>query len=495
MSMRLLAGKSRLFHEWRELAVFIFLPADVIWITGWYFLLSGVSEPQVIPDIYWIFVVSNCLAYLVLRLLFAWQAPVALRLALGALGLMIGLWLGENLLVYRTLIFDFETILSDIWTSFRGLRSLSAEFWALAAIILIWVRTIQYTHNPVTQDTIMGRLQFGLFMLLLLVLIFDSLGLTVFLTGLCLYLVLGLPSLGLARIADINLHRGGRRLRFSLDLFLALCGISTVLVVVSAALTILTSTWLSLAIIAVTGGILTIIRFIVEKLVVPLLTLVLASLYKLMEMVFHSEFRSPATVPEFEVIDPFKDVPPLDLNDPATQALQTAQPYFLAFLLVLAVVVIVLMLLRLPRKEGVNRAYDTGEKTGGNVWLQLRKLISKRVQDILEQVSRRVNIRRAVGLFWAARIRWIYHQFELFASRKGFPRQAAVTPMEYQAIVAPLFVDGNEDISLLTNAYQSVRYGELPEKARDVTRVSDAWDRLRHMKKLNTTRIRQHRRR
>ncbi len=164
-------------HTWRELAAFLFLPADVIWMTGWFCLLTDGQATLPVGEIYLTLVLVNVLAYLMLKMLFAWKAPVVLRLALGGLGLLSVAWMGESLLVYQGLIFDFNRILQDIWSSFRGARGLSLEFWSLACCIFLWVRAIFYTRSPVTQDTIMSRLQFGIFMFLILVLIYTGLNL------------------------------------------------------------------------------------------------------------------------------------------------------------------------------------------------------------------------------------------------------------------------------------------------------------------------------
>jgi hypothetical protein len=491
MTSGIMSRRSKPIHAWRELAAFLFLPADLIWMTGWFCLLTEGQKTLPVVGIYLTLVLISILAYLLLRLLFAWKAAVVLRLALGALGLLSVAWLGEGLLVYQSLVFDGSRILGDAWNSFRGARGLSLEFWSLAFGIFIWVRAIFYTRHPVTQDTIMARLQFGIFMFLILVLIYNGLNLGIMLAGLCMLLVFGLTSLGLSRIADINLHRGGRRLLFSWDWFLVLTGISTGLVLIAVMLSLLTGNWLSLGVIALIGGIIAIIRFLVVKLIVPVANIVMAILFYLLQLFYKPEGQAKAVPPELELLDPFRDFEPFKLADPTAEGLKSAQPYVLGILLGLVAVFILVMLLRLPRGESLGDADGAGEKTGGNALKQLRKAISRGLQNAMDRFSKRVNIRRVTGLFRAARIRWIYQQFELLAARKGYPRQAAVTPMEFQSIVAQYFIGGAEDIALLTTAYQSVRYGELPETAAEVTRVVQAWDRLKRQKVIRPPRVRQ----
>jgi hypothetical protein len=491
MTTGALSGRTKLVHTWRELAAFLFLPADVIWMTGWFYLLTDGQATLPVGEIYLTLVLVNVLAYLLLRMLFAWKAPVVLRLALGGLGLLSVAWLGESLLVYQVLTFDFNSILQDIWTSFRGARGLSIEFWSLACGIFLWVRAIFYTRNPVTQDTIMSRMQFGIFMLLVLVLIYTGLNLAVLFVGLCLLLILGLTSLGLSRIADINLHRGGKRLRFSWDWFLVLSGVSTGLVVIAGLLSLLTGAWLSLGVIALIGGILAVIRFLVVHLIVPLANVFLTILYYLLKLFYKPDQQVTNEPLALDLTDPFRDFEPFKLADPTAEGLKAAQPYLLGILLGLAAVIILVMLLRMPRRENLGDADGAGEKTGGNVLKQLQKAIGRSLQNALDRFSKQVNVRRVTGMFRAARIRWIYQQFELLAARKGYPRQAAVTPLEFQSIVTQYFIGGAGDITRLTSAYQSVRYGELPETAAEVAQVVQAWDRLKKLHIVRQPRIKQ----
>lgn len=328
----------------------------------------------------------------------------------------------------------------------------------------------------------MGRLQFGIFLFLILVLIYSGLNLAVLITGLSILLIFGLISLGLSRIADINLHRGGRRLLFSWDWFLMLTGISTGLVLLAGLLSLLTSSWLSLGVIALIGGILSIIRFLFVHLIIPLMNVVLAILYYLLQLIYKPDQQVKVEAPKLELLDPFRDFEPFKIADPTAEGLKAAQPYVLGILLGLVAVIVVVMLLRLPHREHLGDADGAGERTGGNIFKQLRKSISRGFQNVLDRFSKQVNLRRVAGVFRAARIRWIYQQFELHAARKGYPRQAAVTPLEYQSIVSPVFVGCGDDIVLLTSAYQSVRYGELPETDEEVTRVVKAWDRLKKLK-------------
>ncbi len=477
------AARFKSVQSWRELAGLLFIPADVIWLAGWFCLLTGVIGGRDMARILGVFVLSSLLAYLVLRVLNSLSVPGGLRLLLGGAGILIGIWLGENLLIYQHLVFDPQKVMVDIWSGFSGLRSLSGEFWALIGMSVIWLRGILYTRKPVTQDTVLGRLQFDLAMILIVLVFPNRPGLVSILIALSLFLVLSLSSLSLARIADINLYRGGKRLPFKLDWLVALVGISACLVAIAGSFAFLSSRWLSLVVIALTNGILEIIRFIIEKLLMPLVMIVLAIIQKLLDLFYKP--GDDIKIPKMNLEPPkvITDLKSLDIEQSTADVLKAAQPYILAILLGLVVVGVILVILKKPWREQLKEVDDSSqEQDKSNIWKWLRNSLGIRIQAVLGSVTDKGRFSRAAGLLRAARIRWIYHQLELHSARKGVPRPPAVTPLEYQSMLSAVFPGGEDDLTVVTRSYLSVRYGELPETTREVARVADAWDRLRVLK-------------
>ena len=54
-------------------------------------------------------------------------------------------------------------------------------------------------------------------------------------------------------------------------------------------------------------------------------------------------------------------------------------------------------------------------------------------------------------------------------------------------LLVPIFPGGENDLTVLTRAYLSVRYGELPETTEEVTTVANAWERLKALKPAGGT--------
>jgi hypothetical protein len=314
-----------------------------------------------------------------------------MRLAMGAAGMMIGLWLGENLLAYQQLVFDPQKVLLDIWAGLSGLRSLSIEFWALVGMGIIWMRCIFFTRKPVTQDTVIGRSQFDLVMMLILLLFPGRPGLVVVLVGLALFLVLSLSSLSLARIADINFFRGGKRLPFKFDLLVALIGISIFLVSFAGAFAFLASSWLTLAVLSLTDAFFISVRFIIEKLIMPLTALIAPFIQKIINLLIKPE--DALKMPDL-ILDPPKmatDIDKIQIEKISAEALRTAQPYIISILLGLVLVGVILVLIKEPWKEPLKDIDDSSRETvEDDIWERLRKSLGLQVRSALGSVAGKV---------------------------------------------------------------------------------------------------------
>jgi hypothetical protein len=64
------------------------------------------------------------------------------------------------------------------------------------------------------------------------------------------------------------------------------------------------------------------------------------------------------------------------------------------------------------------------------------------------------------------------------AAAAGFPRGAAETPYEYITTLHSVWPDNNSEITLITEAYIRVRYGEIPETENELQEIKSSWQQL-----------------
>ena len=79
----------------------------------------------------------------------------------------------------------------------------------------------------------------------------------------------------------------------------------------------------------------------------------------------------------------------------------------------------------------------------------------------------------------AERVRQIYVLLMELAAELGDPRPEAETPLEFLPELSGLFPANGHDLSLLTQAYVRVRYGQFPETQEELREVESAWSRLK----------------
>jgi hypothetical protein len=82
----------------------------------------------------------------------------------------------------------------------------------------------------------------------------------------------------------------------------------------------------------------------------------------------------------------------------------------------------------------------------------------------------------------AASIRRIYQDMCSLAGSSGFPRLESETPYEYLATLKDAWPENTADTILITEAYNRVRYGEIPETEIELDEIKAAWKQLEHIR-------------
>jgi hypothetical protein len=108
----------------------------------------------------------------------------------------------------------------------------------------------------------------------------------------------------------------------------------------------------------------------------------------------------------------------------------------------------------------------------------LRDALRKGLEQAGNSLAALLDADRRRRLLAAARIRRIYGRLMELCEDLDSPRPEASTPLEFVPRLRELFPAGAGDVALITDAYQQVRYGELPEREDAVERVEAAWSRV-----------------
>lgn len=79
----------------------------------------------------------------------------------------------------------------------------------------------------------------------------------------------------------------------------------------------------------------------------------------------------------------------------------------------------------------------------------------------------------------SARIRRVYQELMDYCRKMDSPRLPAFTPHEFLPELIKLFPEQETEVALLTDVYQRVRYGELPETLEELENIIQAWERVK----------------
>jgi hypothetical protein len=130
-------------------------------------------------------------------------------------------------------------------------------------------------------------------------------------------------------------------------------------------------------------------------------------------------------------------------------------------------------------QEGASSTSESISDSGG-VGAWLRQIVGSSVDALSERLS---ILRRGGRLFGALRVRVIYANLMRLCEEFDCPRRRVQTPLEFLPTLRWLFPNHFDEIELITEAYNRVRYGELPEVSGDLQRVEEAWRRVREQAK------------
>ena len=163
------------------------------------------------------------------------------------------------------------------------------------------------------------------------------------------------------------------------------------------------------------------------------------------------------------------------LFQPAEETTVTVDPSLpnigqriITLLIMLAIVLIVTLLVRVYHHRTTDMRSVTEANTASTDSMTPPPLI----QRLLSHLG-------LLPKWWkAASVRRLYQQMCRAAAAAGYPRTAAETPNEYNQTLAKVWPHHTTEITLITQAYIRVRYGQLPESKTELEKLQQAWRQL-----------------
>ncbi len=105
------------------------------------------------------------------------------------------------------------------------------------------------------------------------------------------------------------------------------------------------------------------------------------------------------------------------------------------------------------------------------------------IQEGLDRLGELAGLMSRLGpgsrFLAAVSIRRIYANLVRLATEAGYPRARAQTPYEYLPVLHEALPGSEEDLAVITEAYVSSHYGQVPDTREELQRIRDCWDRVR----------------
>jgi hypothetical protein len=464
-------SRGRRINPWRELSIWAFAAMDLCWLVPWYQLLAYLDLEG---GIAWRAFGVLGAVYLGANWLTRWMEYANLKMRWRQR--VYSGYLAASVVVGLMLLLDSSRMLgwSDFWRRIDISRSevaLPGIVVIVVAVLLAGYRGAMLAREILGTTTIMEGFKLGFFIFLVYGLVISLLHRPVPAALFYGFLFAGLVGLNAGRISTMGRLRGGQNVPFD---GLKLGGmIVSAFVIVGLALGVMRfvgQEWLHAALNAVYSFLVAAVGLLLSPIFWLGWQLISRSPAQIM-------FNMPTPTPDGSGAVTQQDQPPVIKGDPGETT-----PLLGNLVLVILLVGGIVIVFRLVRmRVWQARAAEDAEYIsldGMNVLRQAQKDLRDRLQAAAERLANLMGLRWSQQHLAAAHIRRVYSHLLNLSARLGAPRLEALTPLEYQPVLDKLYPELLSELSLITQAYQRVRYGELPETNHEIQAVDSAWARI-----------------
>lgn len=472
-------------NAWHELGLYAMILMELCWSVLWYraIIPGGVHLPYL--QVLWVISLMLLFPHFLARILNFLGLKVLLRRVIFLAVLLVNLLVGLQLFLYSQENIEIIDVLRRPVDSFRDMQQfVPIEFFTILLTFWITWRGISWARIQVEPDFVLDRFRWGIIMLF-------GYGVAGAYTGeipmpsLYIFIFASLMALTASRIAILSHLRGGQRIHFDRQWFIGL-GLSIGIMVGIAALAV---SFFQQEFFTFFSMVAASIFYVISIALSPLLWSVMRLAYwfaeildsgGLLEMLINFFRNLAATVDSIGITirEWIGDVDFSQLRDLAVR-IEGAKQWILW-----GVVIIVGGLTLLAVRRYIGRE-STGDEQDFQSLLDqenllgvFRNALRRGVNRLFEQLAQAVRLGDARRLLAAVRIRRIYARLMKLSSRLGRIRPPARTPLEFLPELYRTFPGMENELDIITAAYNQVRYGELPETSEDVERVELAWRRV-----------------
>lgn len=466
----------------REVIYVALAAAEVCWAAPVFLLVVQARSPHS-PAAVWLAMLALLLGFFyIYRLLM--RADFSTK---QLQGLLVGALLLSILLMVRFHVYAGAGLSGIDWflqpiRSFTTLTSgIPLEFIAMLTLVYLWARGIHLARRSLSARSVGFSFRSGVVVLASITVALSLLGSADMLGFIILYFFFALLAVALARVEEVSMAPNSTRVRFSGFWITATVASVGLLVVIG----------IGVAVLFYGGTLEVVLRWLLpllivfQLLVVGLGYLVITVIEFILSVIPVNWDALAATFQQMAAALGNLSLPMTETTETDPEAMQRAMgavqgSCFTSILIVIILVVIVFAGRKLLKSRD-EAADESRESTlsAGALANSLRAMFQAG-RDRLSQLAGLVD-QYGLGsqLLSAITIRRIYANLVRLATKAGYPRLGSQTPYEYRTTLAEVFPDRERDVALITEAYVSAHYGQLPDNAEELQQIRDCWERIR----------------
>jgi hypothetical protein len=448
---------------WTELASSVLYLSEVIWASTLFCILF--NYPLQYLHVGFAFGTLGFIGYILSRVLQSINLNKNILLLLNVSWILIALGLFLNWVVFPYNQMGFFQDLIEPFINATSQTLLQSRLLQMVFALLLFRRGTTLANSMPHTWRAVRSFQLGMLMFVFFGLTTSWENIVQNLLPFILYLFTALIAMSTSRLSELVSNLGSRQPAFKKSWLLGIFSIAIATILLGT-----TVGWLfgitladfSQQVINVIYGIGIVILMIIFSPLIALIALLLPWLSKLVSGLISDKFGLEQLI-AFQQITQQDAQKVLQVNNSVNKVVTIILVFL--FLVVLVITVIVV-------RNRRRRSVSNGEDVLLNA-LALRKSLKTGggASDFFR--SRLDQARRWLA---AARVRRIYQQLMEICEKLDSPRLPAFTPLEFLPQVVKLFPEQQTELELITQTYNRVRYGEVPETYEEMHDLVNAWN-------------------
>jgi len=406
-------------------------------------------------------------------------------------GIMIVFIIIGILVGIKTMLYAHEPMsLSELFTrplrSFADLKSIiPVEFIVIITVLIGFWRGLSIAQEHLGPSSVMDHFWIGIVMYVIFIFV------NTIVTGetpgdfFYLFLFSSLVAMCAARMTVVGMLRGGKENKFNRFWFLGIILAALLVVGLSSLLGGVIGdklAWIGVLILGIFGSLLVFMWILINPIVSFLITF-LGNLFQNSKGIAGLE-ESLQNINKLirgfgqRIIDMVGNSGIGNLVARIAPTIKTI--ILIAIVLLVIFGVVAWMAIRLWRDRERRRLGEDQkiDLKGGNIIQMLIEFLRQGWNGALNSLVQMTDFNRRQRIRAAARIRQVYAELMELCMNLGHPRADAETPLEFEFELNLLFPELHPEVSIITEAYNSVRYGQLPETQQEVEDVESAWKKV-----------------